>query len=220
MAKAKKPVRAPKSAPRRKKAPSPKGEARAAYSRTLLLAAETVFSRSGFSETKMSDIAKQAGVAVGTLYNYFDSKEAIFEAIMDSRSGDMRALLEPLASLPPLPRVRGIIKVALAYLEEHSALFAIFVERGAMAEYDMGSIGGRAAEVEYERFLEMLTAVLEEAARDGDLRRDIPASHLAAALSGAMNGYVFAWLKRRRGDSLQDGTSEIFELFFSGARAR
>src|SRR5262245_46891880 len=65
----------PARAPRAKEAA--REEARGAYREAILAAAERVFSKSGFYATRMADIAKEAGVAVGTLYNYFDSREVI-----------------------------------------------------------------------------------------------------------------------------------------------
>jgi TetR/AcrR family fatty acid metabolism transcriptional regulator len=55
--------------------PSPRANARDAFRAGLCEAAERVFARAGFQATKMTDIARAGGVAVGTLYNYFDSKE-------------------------------------------------------------------------------------------------------------------------------------------------
>src|ERR1700743_1617547 len=48
---------------------------------TILKAAQTVFLRDGYAAAKMSDIAAEAGVAPGTVYLYFDSKEALAQAI-------------------------------------------------------------------------------------------------------------------------------------------
>src|SRR5690349_18001945 len=52
--------------------------ARGAFRDAIVSAAERVFARSGFYETKMAEIAREAGVGVGTLYNYFESTEVIF----------------------------------------------------------------------------------------------------------------------------------------------
>ncbi|MFS3128837.1 TetR/AcrR family transcriptional regulator [Nocardioides sp. Bht2] len=47
----------------------------------LLVAARAVFERKGFIDTKVSDIAKEAGVSHGTFYTYFDTKEAVFQEV-------------------------------------------------------------------------------------------------------------------------------------------
>jgi AcrR family transcriptional regulator len=56
-------------------------EARAARREEILAAARTVFAARGFSGTTIADIAEEAGIALGTIYNYFASKDAVFSAL-------------------------------------------------------------------------------------------------------------------------------------------
>ena len=63
-----------------------RGHARRA---ALLDAARRVFEERGFLETRVADIAAEAKVAQGTFYTYFDSKDAIFQAVAARVAGDM-----------------------------------------------------------------------------------------------------------------------------------
>lgn len=63
-----------------------KGQARKA---ALLDAARRVFETKGFVDTRVADIAAEAKVAQGTFYTYFDSKDAIFQAVAARVAGDM-----------------------------------------------------------------------------------------------------------------------------------
>ncbi|MBJ8008878.1 MULTISPECIES: TetR/AcrR family transcriptional regulator [Bacillus cereus group] len=58
---------------------------------TILNAAIKLYSENGFAETKVAEIAKEAGVSFGTVFTYFDSKEALYES----------AILEPLEEIKP-----------------------------------------------------------------------------------------------------------------------
>ncbi|MGE7694536.1 TetR/AcrR family transcriptional regulator [Lysinibacillus sp. NPDC094177] len=58
---------------------------------TILNAAIKLYSVNGFAETKVADIAKEAGVSFGTVFTYFDSKEVLYEV----------AILEPLEEIKP-----------------------------------------------------------------------------------------------------------------------
>ncbi|MFJ7730785.1 TetR/AcrR family transcriptional regulator [Lysinibacillus sp. NPDC097231] len=58
---------------------------------TILNAAIKLYSENGFAETKVAEIAKEAGVSFGTVFTYFDSKEALYET----------AILEPLEEIKP-----------------------------------------------------------------------------------------------------------------------
>src|SRR5262245_52458161 len=57
--------------------------------RAILAAALAVFSESGFDAARLDDVAKRAGVAKGTLYLYFEHKEALFEELV-------RGLISPV----------------------------------------------------------------------------------------------------------------------------
>lgn len=177
--------------------------------------------RAGFQATKMAEIARAAGVAVGTLYNYFESKEVIFEEILAERGADFRASLEPALRIrSPLERLAAVVHSSLEYLEQHAALFAILVERGGVAEYDLERLGGDCAERDYVQFLDTLSGVVRAAVEAGELRRDIPVPTMVAALSGAMNGATYAWLKRKRRGRLSAVADDLLTLFLAGARAR
>ncbi|MBS1887605.1 MAG: TetR/AcrR family transcriptional regulator [Actinobacteria bacterium] len=56
---------------------------------TLVAAARAVFERDGYLDARISDIAKEAGVAAGSFYTYFDSKEEAFAAVMETVQEDM-----------------------------------------------------------------------------------------------------------------------------------
>ncbi|MFJ5563237.1 TetR/AcrR family transcriptional regulator [Lysinibacillus xylanilyticus] len=58
---------------------------------TILDAAIKLYSENGFAETKVAEIAKEAGVSFGTVFTYFNSKEELYEA----------AILEPLEEIKP-----------------------------------------------------------------------------------------------------------------------
>ena len=203
----------------KKRAPHPRQSAKEAYRQGILAAAEREFARAGFAAVKMADVARAAGVAVGTLYNYFESKDEIFEQILVQRCTEMRAsLTEALRDGTPLQNVAALVRNSLENLERQGALFAIFVERGAVAEYDLERIAGQVAQQEYQRFLSILGDVLSAAVDAGDLRKDVPVPTMVAALSGALNGAAYAWLKRRRRGRLTAVADDLLALFLAGAR--
>lgn len=89
MAKAKspsrqKPKRVPTPAPRKRASPAVTPEEREARTNAVLAAALDVFLQRGFEAARLDEVAQRAGVAKGTLYLYFPSKEALFEALITS----------------------------------------------------------------------------------------------------------------------------------------
>jgi len=102
----------------------------------ILDAARTVFARRGFALGIVDEIAREAGVAKGTLYLYFRSKDEIFKAVLDH---DMKALkkttLERLDEAKGLKeKIRAFAMVRLERAEANKEFFRIMdSERGAHA---------------------------------------------------------------------------------------
>src|SRR5882672_2167201 len=126
---------------------SARKEARGAYREAILAAAERVFSKSGFYATRMADIAKEAGVAVGTLYNYFESREVILSDLLTLRHNQFHAKIVAAAvAADPVERLRQIVGTCFDLMDENWGLFATLMERGAVAEFDLERLLGAKAD--------------------------------------------------------------------------
>lgn len=200
---------------------SPREEARGAYREAILKAAEAVFARSGFYAARMADFAKEAGVGVGTLYNYFDNKDVILAEILDALHVEFMSRLRSASEVSdPVERLRLIVARALESLEEHGALYAIFSERGAVGECDVERLVGPKVTLRYDEFLELLEETVRDAVRAKKIRSDVEPRLVVAALTGGMNGAMYTWLKRGRRGRLARLSEQLFRLFLEGAHSR
>jgi AcrR family transcriptional regulator len=87
---------------------------------TLLEATARILERSGLEETSTNEIARVAGVSVGSLYQYFPSKEALVAALIERKVElDMREIGEAVAKLQEEPLERIIAGTVRATLEMH-----------------------------------------------------------------------------------------------------
>jgi len=194
-------------------------EARGAFRDAILAAAERVFTRGGFYAARMADVADEAGVGVGTLYNYFESKEVIFSAILERHHGELRERIERAGqSRDALERLSGTVRAVFEYVEEHGSLLHVLLERGGVGELDMERLAGPNAARHYEDILALLGRHVRAAMRAKLLRSDMDPHLVVAVLSGAMNGATYAWFKSGRRGRLSAGTDALFGLFLQGAR--
>ena len=94
----------------------------------ILDAAERAFGELGFADAKMTDVAERAGMAAGTLYNYFDSKESIFRALVEQRASEFMGALEAIAAekRPALAGLARITEATCEYIESHATMFMLF----------------------------------------------------------------------------------------------
>ncbi len=95
---------------------------RASTRQAILDAAQNVFER-GVSRARMEDVASEAGVAVGTLYNHFTDRRSLFEAVMEARQAEFRSAIDAaLAQSECEPfdrRLELFFLSALRLLEQH-----------------------------------------------------------------------------------------------------
>jgi len=102
----------------------------------ILDAAERVFAESGFFHARISEIARAAGVADGTIYLYFKSKDDLLISLFDSRMERVnRAMARAAASADtPVGKLEAMVRTHLEMVREHPDLAEILTVEG---------IGGR-----------------------------------------------------------------------------
>lgn len=93
----------------------------------ILAAAKKVFAANGFHATTMADVAREAAVSYGTIYWYFDSKEALFYALMDAEEQALRAhigqsvldrAMHPGEKEMALTAIKEAIRATLEFFEQ------------------------------------------------------------------------------------------------------
>ena len=157
--------------------------ARAANKREQILeAAKTLFSRNGFQATTTDAIAKEAGLAVGTIYNYFGNKEEILTAIFREASQRRARFWEAAERATASPRER----IAL-FVEKHFADIAADPRAGAILVQclDCKVAGIREFRADLRKRLE---ANLLEAAAQQEIAGDIEV--IAVSTMGMLEGLV------------------------------
>lgn len=95
----------------------------------ILGVALELFSRKGFHNVSMQQIAEASEFAVGSLYNFFESKEALFEELTESRSeriiGDLVAVLDGPGN--EVERLTNFIRYLPKLMEEHAEFIKLYV---------------------------------------------------------------------------------------------
>ena len=132
--------------------------------RMILDAAEAEFGEKGFHEGSISGITRRAGVALGTFYTYFDSKEAIFQALVAYMSRRTREWIgERVAGATDrLTAERLGIEAYIEFARQHRGIYRIISE----AEF----VATDAYREHYEGFARAYRRNLGKAARNGEIR--------------------------------------------------
>ena len=158
----------------------------------ILTAAERIFARRGFFAAKVSDVAKEAGVADGTIYLYFKSKDdlliSLFERRMQQVTDTLRTAVTGIKS--PRDQLKTFIKTYLQLVhDEPTAAEVLTIELRQsskfMKEYE---------NPQFADFLRLLGGIIAAAQESGELDASIPAHVAARMIFGMLDELALAWV--------------------------
>jgi AcrR family transcriptional regulator len=162
-----------------------------------------VFTDRGASATT-EEIAKAAGVGVGTLFRHFPTKEALLEAVIVRR---LETLATELARIAEEQDPAEAFFAAFTLLVDQSAGKKEFAQALAAAGVDVH----QTLQVPSQGFRARLATLLASAQRAGAVRADLGEAELLALLMG-----TYEMVERLDGD--QAGRERIFSVIFDGLR--
>ena len=157
----------------------------------ILAAAERVFAKRGFFAARVSEIAKDAGVADGTIYLYFKSKDDLLISLFEARMKQVNAALrEAVAAVPPADQLRAFIRTYLRLVNDEPAaaeVLTIELRQSSkfMKEYD---------NVEFADFLRMLGGLIAAGQDRGEIDDSIPSHVAARMIFGMLDELALAWV--------------------------
>jgi AcrR family transcriptional regulator len=187
----------------------------------IMGAAKEVFARKGFHATTIADIAKEAGLAYGLIYWYFDSKDELFHALMAGEEEALRshlaaalaALDEPAGSAEALFRtaVRATFKFFEADKATVKLLFRDAYALGDRFEKHLGGI--------YERFIDDIESFITAAQERGEVVA-APPRMVAYTLAALIGQLAHRRLNTDDGVSAAEVADFVGSLALNGLRPR
>jgi AcrR family transcriptional regulator len=190
----------------------------------ILAAAERVFERDGYLGTTVEDIAKEAEFAVGTLYNFFGSKEELYGEVAAKTAHDFMESFERvvLTKEDPEEAIGSLIELRLTHFEEHRGFFRVMLDA-----FRAGGAGGQepvprlpaSMETLYDRYIERVSGVFERGVKDGSFVTFDPL-YLALCLEGINNAFVMYWSRHEPTEPLAVRVQKMRDGFLGGIRGK
>lgn len=190
---------------------------------SLLKAALVVFSRQGYADTRLEDIAEEAGVTRGAIYHHFGSKIELFQTLMaDANERASRAMQEAVETPgTPLGLLRRMFVQTLALVEEDENFRAVQEMSIFKTAVIPEMAEGMRLKAEGIRGLTgYIHRLLADAVESGEVRGDIDLRDAAVALMALQNGLLTMWLIVPDLFSLRARGAAMFDLFAGGIAAR
>jgi AcrR family transcriptional regulator len=197
-----------------------RGRIRETTMQAILAAAEEVFADKGLHAAHMGEIAAQAGVAVGTLYNHFTDREALLSGLLVARRAELldnvdAALRE--AAPPAFPqRLRALLLAVLTHAQAHRKFFHILMQ-GEIGRY--AETFPSACTMPTATMREVFTRVdklMKQGVRERAVRADL--GDLAPVLfMGMVRGLVMRDVVLNLGGDLVGQADRLLTFFIEGA---
>jgi TetR/AcrR family fatty acid metabolism transcriptional regulator len=185
----------------------------------ILKAAIKVFAKNGFYATRVSEIAKAAGVADGTIYLYFKNKDDVLITIFQDGIQQLLVILREVASSgqPFDERITQIIELQLGLLEEQRDLAEVITVNLRQSS----SLLKQYAAPLFMEYIDVIAGLVREGQKEGAFRKDINSRVVARSLFGALDAILLTWaLGEADPASLRKAAAHCASLFLEGLRTR
>ncbi len=199
----------------RKKRRSPRIAGAGDKRERILDAAVRVFAQSGFHDTRVADVAKAAGVADGTIYLYFESKDELLRSLFEDRVGRLLAFVkEGLGKHERASdKLAAVIELQLGVYEgepELAEVMTVILRQSTKLLKEHARPG-------FTAYLDAIATIVTDGQKNGEFRSDVSPHFVARSLFGAIDALALTWAlgKAERG-GLSRAATQLTELFLRG----
>lgn len=180
----------------------------------ILEAAVKVFARQGFRQCTVAQIAKEAGVADGTIYLYFKNKDDILVHFFSFKAKQVfdRFREEVARGADSLEKLRNLIRVHLGEFQRDPDMAVVYQiethQSRRLAEEQIREMG--------KMYRDIISDIVEEGQQEGLIRRDLYLSLVKRFILGAVEETIGTWLHSGRSYDLVSMADPLVDLFIKG----
>ena len=157
----------------------------------VLDAAEAVFQADGYQAATVDKIAEQAGVSVGTVYNFFGSKEKVYAKVIERVAEQMLSHVKQsiLPLKDPELAIELLVRFRLSNFERHRLFLVLFSSERTSGAYPDAQTISLNAKDWYYRYLDLIADIFEGGMKRGAFQPMHPL-HLALSFEGVLSAFV------------------------------
>ena len=181
----------------------------------ILEAAVNAFVQLGMANTRMEDIAQEAGLSKGTIYLYFKSKEELIFAILNSfLARELAYANELLASnfsvAEKIDKLADIISADIAQVKPMASLYMEFIAQAAREETVRQIL-----QKPFYEFLDVFISLIEEGMANGEFRA-LNVKEAALTMATLMDGAFLMWIYAPEFVDLEQQVKASLQLLLAG----
>ncbi|MCX7634348.1 MAG: TetR/AcrR family transcriptional regulator [Syntrophales bacterium] len=183
----------------------------------ILQEAAKVFAQKGFYNTTMAEIAASSGFAIGTLYHFFDSKEALYMALITEKLDLMHTGIREAVGKKSgvVDKIRTMVDAYFRFVEENPDFCTLFIRSDGTGLAEGGVVLREWMVSKYMGQIAFIEQIMETGVREGILK-GFDGRFLAFTFSGMVRGAIFEWLMSPRQGPLQPKAELVVDAFLHG----
>jgi len=168
----------------------------------MIGAAERVFAREGYQGATIEHIAEAADFSVGTLYNFFGSKEELFGEVVSAVSEEVFASMKErvFEEKDPAKALDALIELRLLFPQEHREFAGMFFDMAPSAPGAFAQTLPESCRHMYEQYMDAVLDLVRRGTAAGVFREREPL-YLALCLEGALRTVSIYWVVNDPGDT-------------------
>ncbi|UCF73477.1 MAG: TetR/AcrR family transcriptional regulator [Deltaproteobacteria bacterium] len=185
--------------------------------RKIIAAATKVFAKKGFYKAKISDIAREAGVADGTIYIYFSHKDDILISLFEEKMKEVLDNMERQTSLEtdPFAKIVRFAFLHLKLIEDNKDMAEIIQVELRQSDKFMKDYHNE----KFAQYLDLIGDIIQEGKDKGLIREDIIPGIAKRAFFGALDEMSRFWvLSKRRTYDVETAARQISSYFINGIK--
>ena len=186
--------------------------------RKIISAATKVFAKNGFYKAKVSEIAKKAGIADGTIYIYFKHKDDILIALFEEKMQEVLDNMKKQISLEsdPLKKIQRFALIHLKLIEDNKDMAEIIQVELRQSGKFMKNYHNE----KFTQYLDLIGDIIQEGKEKGLIKSDIIPGIGKRAFFGALDEMSRYWvLSKRRKYDIETAAKHISNYFINGIKS-
>lgn len=191
--------------------------------RNLLDAGLIVFSKKGYTATRVEDIAEQANVTTGAIYHHFGGKSDLYVALVEASSAKANRLALQIIQEggTPLTKLKRLLVRMFEFIEEdeeYRATVELFINK---TDFSPELADMTEQILKSRRFLaQFFSNLIQEGIEAGEFHSNVSPEDAALALVGFMNGMGLIWVQDPEYFSIKQRAEVLIDTFLTGIVAQ
>jgi len=182
----------------------------------IMNAAIASFAQHGYHQATIADVAREAGVAAGTIYLYFNNKDDLLVSIFEEKvQGFIQEFHRRLSQEENAEiKLRKLVHLHLFEMQNHPDLAAVFQLELRQSRHFMSAY----PKTDLKVYFDLIGDIIEEGQQQGLFRKDLYLSAVKKAFFGALDETVTSWLLAGKNYDLSQMADPVADLFVRGFR--